>query len=309
MERRNARNGEALAGGFVLMPTVLGALLAFAIAGCGGGSESATGGAGLHITRDFGQRVLKPAVTTELGSGSTAMRQLQRAANVETAFGGRYVSGIDGLRQDSAAGYDWLFYVDGEEPAIGAASWRLKPGQVVQWDRHQWSTVASGGAIVGAFPRPLSTRGVRLTCTAGAAAACAATRDSLTAADVRESAAKTAVQVLVGPWSEVARLPGAPELGDDPARNGAFSAIGHDRLDVVDETGRISRTLPRGSGLIVALRAGTDLRWIVTGVDATGAARAARALTKSTLAEKFAIAVPADGRPFALPVTDTEPGG
>lgn len=148
-------------------------LAALALSGCGGGggepaaapaapaaspspaapvTPAGEGDATLWITRDRGQVVL---LGTRVASGSTVMRTLQRVADVETRYAGRYVQGIDGLGGSLARQQDWFFSVNGIEPDVGAAELRVRPGDVVWWDFRSWRERREEPVVVGAFPEPL----------------------------------------------------------------------------------------------------------------------------------------------------------
>jgi hypothetical protein len=74
----------------------------------------------------------------EVPAGQTAMRALQSIADVETDDGGRFVTAIEGVQQDTDKQLAWLFYVNGEAAEKGAAEIELKEGDVEWWDLHDW---------------------------------------------------------------------------------------------------------------------------------------------------------------------------
>jgi len=82
-------------------------------------------GAPLYETREV---VLGPGEETPLA----ALRKT--GARVETAFGGRYVAAVDGLREKQYGPTSgWCYRVNGEVPLVGAADYRLRPGDAVVW--------------------------------------------------------------------------------------------------------------------------------------------------------------------------------
>lgn len=301
----------------------------FAVAGCGtrpgqGGDVPAERGATLVVTRDYGRLRLAGPRVAKPESGLTALRQLQAAATTETAYGGRFVTAINGLKQNVRTGHDWLFYVDGEEAQVGAAAMRPRAGQVVQWDYHPWRDVRVGGAIVGAFPLPLRARGASVDCLPMRTAACAAVRAALTDAGVRVSSpsvddgrrtdrgraserpvAGPPVRVVVGTADRIAGRDGARDLYGSAAGNGLFArfarADGALRIELVDQHGTTARTEPV-VGLVAARREGASITWIVTGVDERGVLVAARTLSRRNLRDRFAVAVGAGGEVVPLPV-------
>lgn len=291
--------------------TAAAVIVALAVTGCGSrGSDTAVvpgDGATLLITRDFGVVGQSPTRVIPLTKGLTAMRQLQSVAKTESGYGGRYVTSIDGQSQDLSDGLDWLFYVDGVEADVGAAAVRLRAGQVVQWDLHGWRAMQTGKAIVGAFPRPLNTRGVRLICVPVDIAACKTVRSALRTAGVRlgGSTSSAGTRVIVGTDDQIATVNGVPEIHGSATQNGVFARFGAKNgrrfMQVADGNGRAANTLGAGSGLIAAHRRGASLTWLVTGVDAVGVESAAKRLKVEDLRGAFAIAV-SGGRSMRLPL-------
>ncbi|MGB0890606.1 MAG: DUF4430 domain-containing protein [Solirubrobacterales bacterium] len=280
---------------------VLGALLAAAaLFGCG---QSEPGGPSttLSITRDFGSATVGQQRNVPATNGLTAMRQLQKSAKVDATYGGRFVNSIDGLT--GGDGRDWLFYVDGVESEIAANDRRLSGGEIVQWDFHAWQDVKTGGAIVGAFPQPLKTRGVKLSCVPPSGVPCDTVSGALRAEQIQTDAAGAkSVAVHVGTWSEIKGEEGVPDLTELAADNGAFASFSRDgkRITIVDDRGVEAQTLENSTGLIAAHRDGDRITWLVTGVDDQGVLNAASSLNTAALTNRFALAVTPQG-PLSLP--------
>ena len=116
-----------------------------AVAGCGGEDGTAT----LWITRDQGTTVV---LTATVPAGLTAMQALERKAEVETSYGGRFVDAINGV--ESRAQHDWFYYVNGIPLGRSAAEYRLREGDVEWWDYTVWRSPNEVPAVVGAFPEP-----------------------------------------------------------------------------------------------------------------------------------------------------------
>jgi hypothetical protein len=135
----------------------IAALLAFlALAGCGGGEEggappAATGGATLWVTRDEGAKVL---LTAKVPAGDTVLQALDRHADVETSYGGRFVQVVNGMAGSLGEQRDWFFFVNGIEPSVGSDDIELREGDVAWWDYRDWSERMAAPIVVGAFPEP-----------------------------------------------------------------------------------------------------------------------------------------------------------
>ena len=125
------------------------AAAAAVLAGCGGVGH---GQATLWITRDEGKTVL---LVRHVPAGETAMQALDRAAKLDTRYGGRFVQAIDGLSGSVSSRHDWFYFVNGIEATRGAVDYRLHDGDVEWWDYRDWGRVGQNIAVVvGAFPEP-----------------------------------------------------------------------------------------------------------------------------------------------------------
>jgi hypothetical protein len=118
---------------------------AFFAASCGGGdnagepaattvpgAEQAT----ILVTRDCGKTVV--VEKTEVPADQDAMRALLGVADVDTDDGGKFVTAIEGVEQDTDKQLAWLFYINGTMAEKGAAEIRLNADDVEWWDLHDW---------------------------------------------------------------------------------------------------------------------------------------------------------------------------
>jgi hypothetical protein len=128
-------------------------LLALLLAACGGaGGEAGEGpNARLWVTHDRGAEVV---LTATVPAGLTVMQALQRQAEVETRYGGRFVEAIGGVEGSLEERRDWFYFVNGIEPDVGAAEVRLGEGDVAWWDYRSWGGRMAQPVVVGAFPEP-----------------------------------------------------------------------------------------------------------------------------------------------------------
>ena len=88
------------------------------------------------ITTDCGATVL--TAKTPVDAGQNAMRALDRVADIETNSGGKFVTAIEGVEQNTGKKLAWLYYVNGEPAQKGAAEVKLAAGDVEWWDLHNW---------------------------------------------------------------------------------------------------------------------------------------------------------------------------
>ena len=116
------------------------AALTAVAAGCRLGPQAEGSGASLTVTRDYGAKVIARASENDLPAGETAMRLLQRNADVDTRYGGRFVNAIESVRSSTTGGrHDWFYYVNGIEADRSAAEKRLHDGDRVWWDYRDWT--------------------------------------------------------------------------------------------------------------------------------------------------------------------------
>jgi hypothetical protein len=87
-------------------------------------------------------------------AGLTAMQALDRVADIETRYGGRYVQSIDGIDGSLSSQHDWFYFVNGIEADRSAAEVRLHAGDIEWWDYRSWAKQMRQPVVVGAFPEP-----------------------------------------------------------------------------------------------------------------------------------------------------------
>lgn len=300
-------------------------LAALVAAGCGLGAGETPTDTKLIVTEDFGTKVQIDTDAPKLSGEDTVMRMLERNADVEKRFGGKFVQSIDGIAGGARDGraVDWLYYVNGKQADEGASSVKVHDGDSVWWDNHPWETTTAE-AVVGQFPEPFvhgpeSKRlPVRIECADPQGSACRTVQDRLVDAGVPASRSRLAAQleketlrVVVGPYERVRGDRAVQALDDGPQTSGVFIKpnAGGSRFALLDIDGKTRRTLGVGGGLVAAIQPQTDDEaekllpvWVVTGIDDAGVAAAASALDEGTLGRKFALAIGSDGRGISLPV-------
>jgi Domain of unknown function (DUF4430) len=299
------RRGTAVA-------TALLALLA--TAGCGLGAGAGVGEVELTVTREFGAvPVLRRSLRAN--ESDTVMRVLEGSAEISTRYGGGYVGEIEGVEEAQRGGhpYDWFFFVDGVESPVGAADYALAGGERIWWDYRDWSATNHVPAVVGSWPAPFVSgyegerHPVAVEC-AGGGEACARVRRALAGAGVAVAAGTpaAAVRVLVGPWQRLRSDPAAALIEAGPEESGVFADFerrpGGYSLVGLDRSGRPSRELGPGAGLVAATRRyGAPPVWVVTAGSAAAVRAAAGLLGAAKLRDRYAVAG-GDGTVLPLPV-------
>lgn len=225
------------------------------------------------ITRDFGTVILRDG-EARVKDGDTAMLALHEVAEVETAYGGGFITGIDGLRSTYGGSLgggeevDWFFYVNGQMADVGAADYRLREGDWVVFDYHPWSYSMFTTLLAGCFPEPFRKGyGGRVPVTVGVLHTPGAKAEAEEVVELlRESGMPCEVavldgewepregeyEVIVGIWKEMESNAFLREVQKNAARLGLYAYFQGERLMVLDGNGREARSLSWGAGLVGA---------------------------------------------------------
>jgi hypothetical protein len=290
------------------------------LAGCGLGAGATPGAVTLTVTREFGGRVVADRHPLKVHGQETVMSLLLRNYKVGTRYSGGFVESINGHSGGHVAGdpVDWFYYVNGVEAARGAAATNVHRGDAIWWDLHDWSQTFYTPAVVGSYPEPF-VRGlegkrlpVRIECSELQSPPCGTVAKRMSALGVPAGLAAVGpagevpdtLRLAVAPWSALRALPAAQSLIQGPRASGVYARLAADGSSIVllDAHGQARATLGAGAGLVAAVRPpGEDPLWVVTGTDAAGVERAARALNAATLHNHFAIAISAGGAVLPLP--------
>ena len=111
----------------------------------------------LVVTKSFGKEILVER-TIKIEPNTNAMNALQMIADVDTRYGGGFVSSInsvssryEGEKQNKA---DWFLYINGIASNVGAKDYVLQDGDIEHWDFRDWSYYQFIPAVIGDFPQP-----------------------------------------------------------------------------------------------------------------------------------------------------------
>ncbi|MEZ5078554.1 MAG: DUF4430 domain-containing protein [Solirubrobacterales bacterium] len=300
-----------------LRGTVVAAALLIAVpaaTGCGLGPGEQVGSVELTVTRDFGA-VPMVEDAPEANESDTVMRVLEGSAEIETRYGGAYVSAIDGVAEGSRGGrpHDWFYFVDGVEAPIGAAERSLRGGERIWWDYRDWSASNRVAAVVGSWPAPFAagyegrSHPVAVVCEGGGEA-CGEVREALSeeGVAVADGVPKGAIRVLVGPWARLREDPAAALLEAGPGESGVYAefaaAAGGYELRGLDPAGAVARRFGPEAGLVAATRwREAPPTWLVTGAGGPGVRAAAGLLGVERLRDHYAVATEG-GREESLPL-------
>lgn len=297
-----------------LLVTLAG-VLALGASGCGLGlgAGPGEGDVELTVTRDYGRAPVVGPEAMGLRSSDSVMRILERAAEVETSYAGRFVDAIDGIETVSGArSSDWFYFVDGVAAEVGAAEFDLEPGDSIWWDYRDWTAAMDVGAVTGSYPAPLADdagRPAEIVCDAPEPT-CDVTRerlldDGVETVRTEDSSSGGGVRVEVGAYRDLDGI----GLDRDPSTSGVFARFrglpdGEVTLEALDETGATVERFGPGAGLIAAaLDPGGSPVWVVSGTDDAGVEAATAALEPDVLESTYAVLVPpGGGTPIPVPV-------
>ncbi len=111
-------------------------------------------GARILVTTGFGTDIVLDVVVP-VTQDLSAMEALQKVADVDTSYGGGFVSGINGIGagvSGRSAKLDWFYSINGFTARTGASSYVLHDGDIEHWDYRNWSFRRNVSATLGAFP-------------------------------------------------------------------------------------------------------------------------------------------------------------
>jgi hypothetical protein len=299
-----------------------------AAAGCGvGPGESQEGEADLVVTRDFGAERVATGELEDPTPSDTVVRFLDANAEIDTDYGGNFVSTIDGLEGSTVNGgdEDWFFFVNGIYSEIGAGEAKVNPGDRIWWDYRQWQEAYRVPAVVGSWPEPFlhgydgKVRSVVIECVTAETQACDDVVGALEDEGIeieREEAERPvehpdSIRVLVGAWERLRADRAARQLEAGPSTSGVYAeveACGDGwALAILGDDGRPRAALTDG-GLVAAVRQADDEpTWLVTAAREEDLVEAAELVDAEVLADRYAVAASAGGEPQPVPAPSESP--
>ncbi|MFA5618550.1 MAG: DUF4430 domain-containing protein [Syntrophorhabdaceae bacterium] len=112
----------------------------------------------LIVSQDFGKEVIYDQEINIL-EGTMALEALSGRLDVATAYGGGFVTSIEGVKsgylQKPVERKDWFLYVNGILSNSGGLSYLIREGDTIHWYYREWSFRPSVSALIGDFPGSL----------------------------------------------------------------------------------------------------------------------------------------------------------
>ncbi len=258
----------------------------FAASGCHSGT--ATGGkVKFLVTRDFGTTLLFDE-EVEVDPGQAVLDVLQAELKVETGYGGRFVTGIEGLL-NSVQGqtrHDWFFYANGIITAVSAADYYPLDGDVLWWDYHLWNEGYFTPAVTGAFPQPFingymgKNPGTVILAGENCFEPAREMESFLKEAGVKKIEIKPYEEALVSHpdgitlviacWDELAQSSYWTDIQANRSKAGWFAELKPQGFFAYDLDGQIKESSGKSDGAVLATAAGLgDARpiWLITALD------------------------------------------
>ncbi len=237
----------------------------------------------LWVTKDFSQETLVNKTVSV--NDDSVMSILNNNARLDTAFGGGFVTGINGILSDSVNGEqkDWFYYVNGLLANVGALQYFPKAGDNVWWDYHRWNDAVYVAAVIGAYPQPFLS-GIsgkveptiiivspRLIDTARALQQ-SLKDQNIAVVDVAEYTPQAvqdnqSYRILIGAWADLENDPQIKDIVKNSHKSGFFIRFDGDGLHPLDMSGNPAQAF-KNAAAILAIGGGfaqIPPRWIVTG--------------------------------------------
>ncbi|MDD4561897.1 MAG: DUF4430 domain-containing protein [Syntrophomonadaceae bacterium] len=193
----------------------------------------------LLVTRDYGEAMIFNQ-WVQVQEQQDALSLTTSYLDVKTSYGGSFVNSINGLE----SGYtgkigkreksDWFLYFNGLLAGKGAGDIKVKRGDVVWWDYHDWGSSTFTPAMIGAFPHPF-TNGVVLAYSASARNAADLLATGLGSRGIEKVQLQKVNDailnkrhcpvIVLGLRGEIIAIPAIQALNSNPQRTGLFCSF------------------------------------------------------------------------------------
>lgn len=274
------------------------------------------------VSKDFGHEELSNKEISILEE-SSVMEVMENSFDIETAYGGGFVNGINGLKSGFTGvkekkKIDWFYYVNGSLADVGAGEYYLKPGDVVVWDYHDWSKSIYISSIIGAYPsnfingheslkteilygkdydeegnqlfKFLEKKGLEDIKTGGL--------------NEEELANGETNSILIGTWNEISNLNYIKDIYENGKKAGVFFKL-DDNIKALNAKGDASSVYEKGA-VITCIAKEYGLKgtlWLITGNDEVSIKRAAKLLYEEPekIKGKFSVII-TDDKIISIPI-------
>lgn len=255
----------------------------------------------LVVTCDYGETMIfKQWVSVQ--ERQDALNLTTAYLDVKTSYGGSFVNSINGLE----SGYtgklgkreksDWFLYFNGVLAGTGAGDIKVKNGDVVWWDYHDWGAAAFTPAMIGAFPHPFSN-GVLLAYSASAQDAAGLLATGLGSRGIKKVRLQEVNDAIInkrphpvivlGLREEIIALSAIQALNSNLQRTGLFCSFTDSGFKMLDAAMQEGRIVKGGDYAYIAATASgmgdSNPLWLVVAEDEKGLQRAVNYLSQGSI--------------------------
>ncbi|SHH23137.1 DUF4430 domain-containing protein [Tepidibacter thalassicus] len=262
-------------------------ILMFSLIGCKDESVSSNQKVNLIVSKHFGNEEVYNQ-ELDFKNDSSIMEIMEENLDIETAYGGGFVSSINGIKSGFTGSknkkkLDWFYYVNGNLAQIGADDYYLNPGDIIIWDYHNWDNEMYISSIIGAYPANF-TKGYEGNVLKGEIRYSKEFKEDseklseflrerglnnieekvLDEKDIENEEINT---VVIGKWDEISKLSYINDVYNSK-NNGLFFKIG-DKVKALNYNKEISKEYEKGAVIAAIPKGygtGSNL-WIITGND------------------------------------------
>ena len=255
----------------------------------------------LVVSRDYGESMIFNQWVS-VQERQDALNLTTAYLDVKTSYGGSFINSINGLE----SGYtgkigkreksDWFLYFNGVLAGTGAGNIKVKNGDVVWWDYHDWGAAAFTPAMIGAFPHPFS-KGVLLAYSASAQNAAGLLATGLGSRGIKRvqlQEVNDAIMnkrpypvIVLGLREEIMALSAIQALNSNPQRTGVFYRITDSGFKLLDASMQEGQIVEAGDYACIAATASgmgnTNPLWLVIAEDEKGLQRAVDYLSQGNI--------------------------
>ncbi|NLK72020.1 MAG: DUF4430 domain-containing protein [Clostridiales bacterium] len=264
---------------------IVALMLLISMTACNGEDNTGKKDVEIIISKDFGNEIL--SINKHESKGDTVLDVMQANYEVETAYGGSFINGIDGIvsgftGKKNREKVDWFYYVNGILAQIGSGDFEIRAGDVVIWDYHDWNYGTFFSSIIGAYPINFKSNpqgeelesailylpgfknsGERLQSylkEIGIQKVNALPMDEDILAD------EALNSVVIGVWDEIMQFEYIKNVYKNKEKTGLYFEF-DDKLKILDHNGNVADTYERGAVMASVLKdyGAMSALWLVTG--------------------------------------------
>lgn len=267
-------------------------IILFLLSGCSfkkGPSSDKSFGIQLTVSKDFSSNIIFDK-SIQAQSGETVMDVLEKNLDVETASGG-FINAINGVKSETEGETtkDWFYYVNGTASNCSAKAYKLKQGDKVLWDYHEWNGDSFIPAVIGAYPEPFvngfegKTAGVRVYYTNECKDEALKMKESLAVLKAKNITAAFLgddfetepgfPSIIIGGYEKLIGSKKIAKLISDSKDKGMFARFGENSVALLDYSGRSKKISNSKTGVIYAVAnslGDTAPVWIITSLEHKG---------------------------------------